>query len=175
MWYVIQVKTGEEQKILIQTEKLLCQSDDGNNSKVLEKAFIPRYERKRRYKGQWNTSKEVLFPGYVFLCSEDPEQLYIELKQVVGLTKLLRSDESILPLQEKEEKFLRQVENEENVVELSTGLIEDSQVVIKEGPLKGLESKIKKIDRHKRLAWIEMEMLGEVRLVAVGLEIVEKR
>ena len=168
MWYVIQVKTGDEKKILVQTEKILSEQ-------ILEKSFIPRYERKRRYRGVWHTAKDILFPGYVFLSTEQPEALFLELKKVVGLTKLLRSQEYILPLKKEEEKFLRQVSDEEQVVELSTGLIEGSQVVIVDGPLKGLESRIKRIDRHKRLAWIEMEMLGEVRLVTVGLEIVEKK
>jgi len=39
----------------------------------------------------------------------------------------------------------------------------------------GLEGRIKKIDRHKRQAIVEMEMLGARREVAVMLEIVEKK
>ena len=43
------------------------------------------------------------------------------------------------------------------------------------GALVGLEGRIKKINRHKREAIVEMEMMGAVRKVAVMLEVVEKQ
>ena len=39
----------------------------------------------------------------------------------------------------------------------------------------GLEGCIKKIDRHKRTAWLEIEMMGRIVETRVGLEVVEKR
>ena len=51
----------------------------------------------------------------------------------------------------------------------------DDKVIITEGPLKGMEGMIKKIDRHRRTAAIEIEMFDRKVLMNVGLEIVEKR
>ena len=42
------------------------------------------------------------------------------------------------------------------------------------GPLKGMESTIQRIDRHKRKAWLNLEMFGRQQLVEVGVEIVKK-
>ena len=42
------------------------------------------------------------------------------------------------------------------------------------GPLQGKEGYIKKIDRHKRRAFLEMPMFGRVQKIQVGLEIVAK-
>lgn len=39
----------------------------------------------------------------------------------------------------------------------------------------GHAGSIVKIDRHKRLAYLEMEMLGRKKNVKLGLEIVAKR
>ena len=41
-------------------------------------------------------------------------------------------------------------------------------------PLKGLEGKISRIDRHKRLAWLTVELFGRTVELQAGLEIVRK-
>ena len=58
---------------------------------------------------------------------------------------------------------------------MSTGVIEGDQVIVTEGPLRGYEALISMIDRHKRLAFLEMHMFGRTKIVKVGLEIVSKR
>ena len=60
-------------------------------------------------------------------------------------------------------------------MKMSEGMIENDQVVIFDGPLKGMEGTIKRINRHKRVALIQMELFERVMQVEVGLEIVEKR
>lgn len=56
------------------------------------------------------------------------------------------------------------------VVSLMVG----DRIQILDGSLKGLESIVRKVNRHKRQAWIEIEFMGDIRLVSVALEIVEK-
>lgn len=60
------------------------------------------------------------------------------------------------------------------VIEMSSGVIEHDRVIVNTGPLQGLEGSIRKIDRHKRLACLEIQMLGRVKTIVVGLEIVSK-
>ena len=55
---------------------------------------------------------------------------------------------------------------------MSTGYMEGDKVMVVDGPLEGLETVIRRIDRHKRMATVEMHMFGRVQEVAVGLEIV---
>ena len=50
-----------------------------------------------------------------------------------------------------------------------------STIVILNGPLMNQTGLIKKLDRHKRLAYLEIEILGRVKTVKVGLEIVRKK
>ena len=56
-------------------------------------------------------------------------------------------------------------------MEMSEGIIEPSRIRILSGPLMGMEGQIRKIDRHKRKAWIEVELFGRIQRVEVGLEI----
>ncbi|MFR3950420.1 MAG: hypothetical protein ACLTZM_27535 [Ruminococcus sp.] len=45
---------------------------------------------------------------------------------------------------------------------------------LSQGPLTGMEGSIRRIDRHKRIAHLEIEMFGRTVEMKVGLEIIEK-
>ena len=60
------------------------------------------------------------------------------------------------------------------LIEISRGVIRNGAPVITSGPLKGRERLIRRIDRHKRTAEIEIPFAGDKRRVTVGLEIYEK-
>ena len=79
-----------------------------------------------------------------------------------------------MPLDEAEVSFLLEFGKEEQIVSMSEGIIEKDRVVITNGPLKGNEGLIRKIDRHKRRAYLEIEMFGRKIETRVGLEIVAK-
>ena len=58
---------------------------------------------------------------------------------------------------------------------MSRGVIQNGKTIIQEGPLQGLEEKIIKIDRHKRIAFLKSsDQTKEALLFKVGLEITEK-
>ncbi len=167
MWYVMQVRTGTEERIRLQCERVISQE-------VLERCFIPYYQQKKRFQGEWHIQEKILFPGYVFLIAQNLEQLRDSLHKVIGMTKLLGAGEDIIPLRQEEMRFLLQMGKEEQVVEMSTGIIENDKVKIQQGPLVGMEGFIKKIDRHKRQAVLEVELFGRKVEMRVGVEIVEK-
>ena len=111
----------------------------------------------------------------LLVVDNSTESLYLELKKVPDLTKMLgHVDGEIFPLYDDEVKFLKSLSDCGHVVEISTGLIENDEVQIVSGPLKGREGIIRKIDRHKRVALIEVELFGKTTQAKVGLEIVSK-
>lgn len=168
MWYVLQVRTGTEESIRLQCRNKISEA-------VLERCFIPYYEEKRRIRGEWTLQKKVLFPGYVFVITDELDELYQSLKNVIGLTKLIGTGQEIVPLTEEEREFLLEFGGEDQIVEMSEGIIADSKIIVTKGPLIGKEGYIKRIDRHKRKAWLEIKMFGRKQMVEVGVEIVEKR
>lgn len=168
MWYVIQVRTGSEKEIVKQCRTVIPQE-------ILESSFLPYFEEMKRYQGSWHRQKKLLFPGYVFLISKDSGVLYQGLKKVIGLTKLLKTGEQIIALTEAEKAFLLKLGGEEQLVKMSTGLMEQDRIVILNGPLKGLEGYIKRIDRHRREACLELPLFGRMLDTKVGLEIIAKK
>ena len=63
---------------------------------------------------------------------------------------------------------------EERVVKHSEGYIACNKVTITSGPLMGMEALIRRIDRHKRMAWMEIEIFGRKIEIQAGLEIISK-
>ena len=171
MWYVMQVRTGTEENIRCQCQRLI-------SSDTLERCFIPYYQQKKRFQGEWHIQERILFPGYVFLITQNLEKLVESLKKVIGMTKLIDTGDEIVPLSEAEISLITKLggksSSSESIVKISQGIIEGDQVHILSGPLKGLEGAIRKIDRHKRIAYLSVDMFNRTVDMKVGLEIVAK-
>ena len=169
MWYVVQTIGGQERQVLALMEKLI-------DPELIQELFIPRYEVKKRIQGTWRLRAEVLLPGYVFVVTDSPGKLKEALREVPKFTRLLGNDDVFTPLDDLEVAFINAFTKPGNrVVEFSSGVMEGDEIVVLNGPLMHQTGLIKKIDRHKRLAYLEIEILGRVKTVKVGLEIVRKR
>jgi len=136
------------------------------------------YERKNT--GE-NGSEELLFPGYLFVISENPEELYQALKRIPRMTRILGTGEKWTAMTANDIETVRrlaaphtQAQHGKWLMDFSEGYLQGDKIIVTEGPLQGMESRIRRIDRHKRLAWLNIDVLGESREIAVGLEIIRK-
>lgn len=99
---------------------------------------------------------------------------YLVLKKIPSLIKILGDESEIISLYDREVEFLMKFGKEEHLVKMSYGYIENDRIVITDGPMKDYKGTVKKIDRHKRKAVIEVELFGRTMEVNVGVEIVKK-
>ena len=90
------------------------------------------------------------------------------------MTKLIGIGDQIVPLVQEEVELLMRIGTDKQLVEMSSGIIENDRVRILSGPLMGMEGNIRRIDRHKRIAYLEIEMFGRTIEMKVGLEIIRK-
>lgn len=140
---------------------------------ALRDCFVLRRQALRRYEGAWHLCDEVMFPGYIFLVADDPAGLAGRLDVLTSFSYLLGSGTAPATLDERETAFVRDFGGPRHTVALSRGVVENGRLVVREGPLKGREHLVAKIDRHKRVARLTAGMLGEGS-VRVGLEVVSK-
>ncbi len=169
MLYVIQVRSTEEHRV--QEELRACILKEG------EEAFIPTYELQKFFHGEPRIVKKALFPGYVFCRTPQIDDLFYRLKLLPRLTKLLRADVAVPEfgtVTPEEEARLDVMGGPEHNVGVSIGVIEGGEVKILSGPLKEFTGPIYKIDRHKRMATVGMDIAGVEHRVPVALEIVYK-
>lgn len=167
--FVVQVVGGQEDGAAALIAKL-AQGD-------VEDCFVPKREVMHRKSGQWHHTFEKLFPGYVFVRTSAPERVREVLRRVPAFTRMLTSaGDTCLPLTADEVAWIISITNvDTHVMEMSEGVIEGDRVMVIRGPLKGHEARITRIDRHKRLAWVDMDMFGRRKTIRVGLEIVSKK
>ena len=167
-WYVIQVLTGNELAICDTLKKIL-------DKDLYEQCFVPMCEMPYKKKGKYINIKKPLFPGYLFIVSDFIDDVHSTLWKVAKFKRILRTDNTFVPMEEEEVEIFKGLVDETFNISLSIGFIEGDKVEVTDGPLKGQEGLIKKIDRHKRMAIVEMPFLGKATRVRMPLEIVEKR
>ena len=132
------------------------------------------YERQRRYEGAWHTEIRPLFPGYQLLSADSEEKLEDELRKTAAAFGIARKDMTVYPIPEENKRFLTELCGNGQHLPMSEGYIKDGRTYVTSGPLRGKEAWICKIDRHKRLAKLELPEEGTGREVCMGLEIVRK-
>lgn len=167
-WYVIQVSIGHEWKIVNQCRSMISQD-------ILKECFIPEYIKMKRYQNAWHEVKEILFAGYVFMITDKIDLLNVELKKLPEFARIIgKKKNDIFPLDPEEIAFLNAFAKEDHIVTMSRGFIKGDQIVVTQGPMKGKEGLITRIDRHKRIAEIQLKMFNKEAVAKVGLEIISK-
>ena len=168
MWYVIWVESGKEHKVRGMIESQVP-------AETYDRIVIPEKRIQKKFKGEWKEVQSVLFPGYLFVVAEDITEFTSALNAVPEFTKMLNMDNEIAAIYPEEEAVLKRLVDADEIVKISEGIIENDKIIVLDGPLKDMEGTIKRINRHKRVALIQMELFERVMQVEVGLEIVEKR
>lgn len=174
MWYVIQVAGGHEEETAMLIQKQV-------SPKAMKESFIPRKEKIKKFRGNWRQVEEILFSGYVFTETDSPEELFLELKHITRLTKLLQDGKSFfIPLSKEEEELIRSIGDEKHVTRVSQVMLEktddaaDRNVVVLSGPLKGHEGWVSRYNLHKREVTVRLPFMGQETEVRMGIEIVRE-
>ena len=171
MYYVIQVKSGNEDKVIEEITKQ-------NRKAVVFDAFAPKRKARRKYKTGWVDVEERCFPGYVFVETDVPKTLFKDLYWIPEFTRLLGREEgtdNFVSLSEDEARMVDILygKQSERVIDISHVEIHEGDTIrILDGPLRDLETKIKKVNLHKRKVTVEIVVAGRPFDVEVGIEIV---
>ncbi len=167
MWYVMQVRSGEEETVRRYIEEL----QDKNS---FNRIFIPLYEEVRRSQGRIRISIKKMIPGYLFLETESPEDFYHTLKKIPKFKRFLSLDDDkenkyFIPVGKDDEEFLESL--------ISDGMMHVSYIRMKNhryiekvvGPLAKYRNHITKLDIPHRRAIVDAEIFGKQRKIRFGL------
>ena len=171
-WYVLFVRTGYEYKVSTLIGKYA--------NKETFSPFIPLVASMFKKAGVLKKELKILFPGYVFIESKLADRDFVDnIKPILGVTSqiihLVRYSDTEVAMRESEKQTLVRLFDENRCIEVSQAISEGDRIQIVHGPLMGLGEIVKRVNRHKRVAWIEVAIMGDIRLVNVPLEIVERR
>jgi len=159
---------------------------------AVQTCFPLRRQMLRKKAGAWNYALEPLFPGYLFLASDDPEAVDFALRRSTQPDLMLGADGRLATLSDAEAALVHALADAQGVVRSSRGRIVEGDLVVESGPLVGLEELVRRVDRHHRAAWLDPARAAEVLLgsdpscaaasalptafhgIKVGLEVVSK-
>ena len=173
MYYVIQVKTGQEQKTIDDIKRHM---KDVSYFDV----FSPSRKALRKYKGEFKEVTERCFPGYIFVETENVEKLFFDLYWVPGFTRILGREGltyHFASINEEESRMIDILYNASSnrVTPISDIEVkEGDEIMIIEGPLMGVKSRIVKVNLHKRYALVELNLFSQRILTKVGINIITK-
>lgn len=173
---IVVVPTGGYQEEVLAA----CLEEIGHAQDLAVEVFFPKRKMKKRYRGKWNTITEKLFPGYLFIETQDPEGLFREINQMPQRSRLPGSGElHYFTLNPEEEAFVRWVGHgrDDHCIGISTVQIavdtpykKGDQVDVLSGDLKDFEEEIVGFNFHKRKAMIQTQMFGG-KVIHVGIEL----
>ena len=172
MYYVIQVKTGKEEKTMLDILKN-NHSDDPSFE-----VFSPFRKALRKYKGELKEVIERCFPGYIFVSTNNVEQLFIDLYWTPGYERLLGREgltNNFVPLDKDESRMIDILysRNNDRITEISNIEVKEGEMIrVLDGPLMGLETQIKKVNLHKRKVTVEYVFCGRLVTSDLGINIV---
>lgn len=170
MWYVIQTQTGGEEKLVELIEKMIPKEQ-------YEECFCMSRECVRKTEKGYETFLRPLFPAYIFVVTDDPEGLFFELKRIPRLTKLLGDTaDTFFSVSREEEEFLKNVQNQNHIVQRSLVEVDTEGTIIKADGAVGVYLKhVVRQRLRKRYVCVEQEFLGEKRKIYLGIKLKEDR
>ena len=167
-YYTIQVKTRAEKKFI----KLFMALNRNGGIKL----YFPEKEMPIRKMGITRKKISPLLPGYIFIevDSENTiENYYWPLRRTDGFYRFLKSNKDISPLAGSDlEMILYFIKNIGPIAGQSKVCFdENSRIVVLEGPLKGFEGRIFRVDKRKGRARIKLDLYEESHWVDLAIEV----
>ena len=168
MWYVIQAKSGDEQKLKLLLEARLEQE-------YYRQCFVPLYEAVRRRQDKCLIIMRRLFPGYLFIDTDNPLEVYKALKKIpdfasiLGVKETLESQKLFIPISGDDEDFLNSLLNDGIMHVSYVHLSRTNRIDKVVGPLEKYRKYITKMEYRHRYAIVETEIFGKHRKISFGL------
>lgn len=165
MWCAVHVRAGTEKNM----EDFLAAFLPGS---LHARCFHLTRSRKKKYKGRWQIVREDLFPGYVFIDTDEPDRVQRELEKAPGPRLLFSSDGYVSILEKRESDFMTMISDGNGVIGISRAEVaEDRMVKYLSGPLRNVGNRVRRINFHKRVAEVEADFLGRRQILYLGIEI----
>lgn len=171
LYYALQVATGKESAFVSHVNRMF--PDLGLTHRLIH---LTR-ELTIRRQGKYLKETRPLFSSYLFLESNGKLAVGVidKLKSVPDFYHFLKSNTNITPLSPSDVSILQHFLTMGPKVGSSLVIFdENDRIVVLEGPLKGLEGNIIKVDRRKKRAKIRVDFENSPMTIDLAFEVMEK-
>lgn len=176
-WYILQTEKGREYEGAALIGRAVSKS-------LYTLCSIPRKEKPFRHGGIYYPVEDIMFPGYLFIRSEEPEKLHKELQrsrefpQFVIFGKNDMGEDELVPVSEQDLSFLQEVCGAKlqevcGITDITLG--DDKQLLEVRGVLEHYVDRIVKLNLHKRFAVAEVPLFNRRQQIFFGIRLSEDR
>jgi transcriptional antiterminator NusG len=129
-------------------------------------------------KGEYLNSLSAVFPGYIFIEAENKYDVIVNqrlFKNTEGFFRFLKSNQEITHLTGGGLDIALHFIKKAGAVAGRSKVYfdENSRIVVLEGPLKGLEGRIIKVDKRKCRAKITLDLYNDSFSIDLSFEVIE--
>jgi transcriptional antiterminator NusG len=169
-YFVVQVKSTGEDRFLARVQKDLADRMEK------QKFFSPKRRLTIRRAGKTLKEEKPLFAGYIFIeAAEIDRELYNIIRHTPDFFRFLKSNQDITPLASSDLALIQHFVSFGEVAGASKVYFdENDRIVVTEGPLKGLEGSIIKVDRRKRRAKIQVAFSDNSFVLDLAFDVIVK-
>jgi len=155
-------------KVMLDTDKYL--------------AFVIKKEILFWEKGKPKLLHKIIFQGYVMvqtICNA--EDVIRDMRPIISIArnniyKILNygSDNKDIMIRKSEQVMWESLIDSDFFIRASFGIIDKGNLKVTSGPLVGKEAEIKKLNKYKRKAIVDVEFAGEFIEISLVLDLIDK-
>ncbi len=170
-YYIIQVATNREQIFIDNLRKLNPQLAKEHNFIYLTRELTIRRQ------GKLLKEKQPMFPSYIIVqtVNDIDSKTITALKKIPDFYHFLKSNTEIIPLTYHDIEIIQHFLGLGS--QIGSSLVkfdENDRIAVIEGPLKGFEGNIIKVDRRKQRAKIRVDFGGTTHTMDLSFEDISK-
>ena len=154
--------TGKEQSIVDQIQTS-CPDVRATAMRQL------KYRTCKKVKTQ---EEAILLPSYVFFEAPSTMEPSVEFPRQ-NIIRILSTDDGMWQLQGEDERFVKWLFQYDGLLGFSQAYKENDRIRIISGPLKDMEGKIKRVDKHGKSGQVVLSFYGKEISVWLGFELIE--
>ena len=164
LWYAIQSYTGKEEQLAEMIRRVVPERYYGE-------CFVPYFERLRCWRQQNQVHILRLFPGYLFISTDNIEAVFQCLKRVPAMSKILTAGAfEFTPLYDSEAEFLKRILDADHIVRLTYAATDGKgHVTYMAGPLEKCRGRIEAYKFRDRYAQVRLTIAGQEKTVRMGI------
>ena len=169
-YFAVQVRTLKEDTYIQRINDFLSFRPDK------QEFFFPKRKLPIRRMGKTVHEIRPVFPGYIFVAADgiDPE-LFNIMRATKDFTRFLKNNRDITAIEGRDLTILRHFLQFGGVAETSeVSFDENDRIIVKSGPMQGLEGFIVKVDKRKKRAKISLDFAKENFLIDLAFDVLEE-
>lgn len=171
-WYALRTVSGKEPE----AGELLKQAV---SHALWSECRIPKKTKVYRSGGRLYLLEDVMFPGYLFIKTDCPNELAKKLEKSGKLPQFIDSSKgSMAPVEDQDLRFLKVVCGDDlrRVMGVSKIVLNDEKRIIRtDGVLLHYQNQIVKLNLHKRYAVVKVDLFNRLQTVLFGISLEQDR